>query len=240
MRLKKRLNILVTAGPTREPIDPVRFVSNYSTGLFGYEIAKEAEKRGHRVILISGPTTLAKPKSVRSIDVCTACQMREKLASKFSWCDCLIMTAAVCDFRAKTVAKKKIKRGKRKRIILELKQKPDILGSLGLKKGKMLRRICFDCAQDKLRRKKILVGFALETEDLKKNAQDKLRQKNLDFIVATQIKANSYPFGQVRLDALIGERKDHIQQVRKATKARLSRLLLEKIENLSDERSEFA
>ena len=214
MRFKRRLNILVTAGATREPIDPVRFISNYSTGLLGYEIAREAEKRGHRVILISGPTSLARPQGLaRSIDVVTAHQMKEQLERQFSWCDCLIMTAAICDFRAKTVAKRKIKRSKEKEIILKLKQNPDILAGLALKKGK-----------------KILVGFALETENLKKNAQDKLRQKNLDLIVATQMKTKSRPFGRVRLDALVIDKKSRIRQIRQATKAGLSGILLDSIE----------
>ena len=206
------LNVLVTAGPTCEPIDPVRFISNYSTGFFGYEIAREARRRGHRVILISGPTLLAKPQGVRAIDVFTAHQMKEELRDKFSWCDCLIMTAAVCDFGVKRVAKKKIKR-KEGGIVLDLKQNPDILGGLGRKKGA-----------------RVLVGFALETENLKKNAQDKLRQKNLDLIVATQMKTATPPFGQVKIDALIVDRKGRIEKIKRAPKKHLSRILLERIE----------
>lgn len=211
-RRKRKLNLLVTAGPTCEPIDPVRFISNYSTGFFGYEIARAAGRRGHRVILISGPTRLAKPPGVRSIDVFTARQMGEELQDKFRWCDCLIMTAAVCDFRPERVAKKKIKR-KEGGIVLSLKQNPDILGGLGRKKGA-----------------RTLVGFALETEDLKKNAQDKLRQKNLDLIVAAQMKAGERPFGQVRIDALIMGRKGRTEKIKRATKKRLSGILLERIE----------
>ncbi len=211
---KKLLNILVSAGATREPLDPVRFISNYSTGFFGYEIAREAGRRGHRVILISGPTALAKPQGVRSIDVFTARQMGEELRDKFSWCDCLIMTAAVCDFRPEKTAKKKIKR-KKGGIVLSLKQNPDILGGLGRKKDK-----------------KMLVGFALETENLKKNAQDKLRRKNLDLIVATQMKASKRPFGQVRIDALIMDRKGRTEKIKRATKKRLSGILLERIEKM--------
>ncbi len=214
-KLKKRLNILVTAGPTREPIDPVRFISNYSTGFLGYEIAKEASGRGHRVILISGPVASAKPQGVCSIDIETARQMEEKIKTRFSWCDCLIMTAAICDFRAEKIAKKKIKRGAKKEIALRLKQNPDILKGLGRRKGK-----------------RILVGFALETENLKKNAQDKLRQKNLDLIVATQMKSSSYPFGQVKLDSLIIDKNGHLQQVGQATKAQLARILLDNIEKI--------
>ena len=113
MKCKKILNILISAGPTREPLDPVRFISNYSTGVFGYTIAKEAKKRGHRVVLVSGPTALAKPQGVRLVGVQTAAQMQKSLDDNFSWCDSLVMTAAVCDFRSACPAASKIKRGTR-------------------------------------------------------------------------------------------------------------------------------
>ncbi len=208
-----KLKILVTAGPTREPIDPVRFISNYSTGLLGWEIARVAKKRGHQVILVSGPTAFAKPKNVYSVNVQTSRELEKELSRRFSWCDCLVMTAAVCDFRPDGVAKRKIRRGKRDRLILRLRQNPDILASLGRRKGK-----------------KMLVGFALETEDLTKNAQRKLRQKNLDLIVATQKDSNSHPFGQVRLDALIIDRPGRIERLGQVSKKTLAQILLKKIE----------
>jgi phosphopantothenoylcysteine decarboxylase/phosphopantothenate--cysteine ligase len=214
------LNILITAGTTREPIDPVRFISNYSTGIFGYEIAREAKKRGHRVILISGPTVFAKPPGISSVDIETPRQLENELKAKFEWCDCLVMTAAVCDFRVIAVAKKKIKRGEKKEICLVLKQNPDILKNLGRRKRS---------------RRKLLIGFALETENLVKNALRKLREKNLDLIVATQMSKKHYPFGQARLKALIIDRKAHIQRMAKATKKYLSRILLDRIEELSIE-----
>ena len=130
------MNILVSAGPTREPIDPVRFISNYSTGLLGWEIARVAKKRGHQVILVSGPTALAKPKDVCSVDIQTSRELEKELNKRFSWCDCLIMTAAVCDFRPHSVAKNKIKRGKKDELILKLRKNPDILKGLGRRKGK--------------------------------------------------------------------------------------------------------
>lgn len=213
MSNKKRLDILVSAGPTREPIDPVRFISNRSTGFLGYEIAREAKRRGHRVILISGPTSLAKPKGVPSIDVVTALQMKKALERNFRRCDCLIMAAAVSDFQVEECAKSKIKRRK-KEITLRLKQNPDILRGFGRKKGK-----------------RMLVGFALETENLKKNALSKLRTKNLDLIVATQMKTKSYPFGPTRMDALMIDKKGHLQRKKGATKRQLSRILLDAIEN---------
>ena len=220
MKRTKRLNILVSAGPTREAIDPVRFISNYSTGFFGYEIAREAKRRGHRIVLVSGTTSLAKTKGISVIDVVTALQMEKALEKNFHWCDCLIMSAAVADFQVKKAAKFKIKRDK-KELILRLKQSSDILRTFG---RKMLRQ------QSRRKGKKVLAGVALETENLKKNALSKLRKKNLDLIVATQMKAGSYPFGLAKMDALIIDKKGQIHWQNRATKSRLSRILLDSIE----------
>jgi len=210
---KRKLNILVTAGPTREPLDPVRFISNYSTGFFGYAIAKEASGRGHEVILISGPTTLGRPRGLHLINIHSAAELAKALKEKFSWCDCLIMSAAVCDFRPAAQAKRKIKRSGKKGITLRLRQNPDILRGLGRKKGK-----------------RVLVGVALETEAPKKNAQCKLTEKNLDLIVVTHMKARSYPFGPAGMDALIIDKHGRIEQARGCKKGRLARILLDNIE----------
>lgn len=212
---KKLLNILVSAGATREPLDPVRFISNYSTGFLGCEIAREAKRRGHRVILINAAVSSTKPLGVRSVNVQTAGQLQDELNARFNWCDCLVMAAAVCDFRPQEPAGKKIKRGKRKKLTLKLKQNPDILKGLAKRKGSRL-----------------VAGFALETENLKKNAQDKLREKKLDLIVATQIKTSSCPFGETRIDVLLIDRKGHIQRVKKTTKTALARILLDTIEKI--------
>ncbi len=213
--LVRRLNILVSAGATREPIDPVRFISNYATGLLGCEIAKEARRRGHRVILVSGALSCAQPKGIRSVNAETARQMQAALKAKFNWCDCLIMTAAVGDFRPRQIARKKIKRGAGRKIRLELRQNPDIIKGLAKAKGD-----------------KTVVGFALETEALKCNAQAKLRAKGLELIVATQVTAKSYPFGNTKLDALIIGKKGHLRTVKRTTKAALARILLDTIEKI--------
>ena len=212
MKFRRRLNILVTAGPTREAIDPVRFISNSSTGFLGYEIAKEAARRGHRVILISGPTALPKPVGPRLIGVLTARQMKRALENNFRWCNCLIMTAAVGDFRLKRRARAKIKKGK-KELVLRLRPNPDILRGLGRKKGK-----------------KAVIGFALETENLKRNAESKLKAKNLDLIVATRVNTDSYPFGPAKMNVLIMDRKGHIQRLRSVGKKRLAGILLDTVE----------
>lgn len=195
---KRRLNILVTAGATREPLDPVRFISNYATGFFGAEVARQAKKKGHRVILINAREDAEK--------------LQKEIKKRFSWCDCLIMTAAVCDFRPLETAKRKIKRNQ-KGFILKFKQNPDILGGLGRRKGS-----------------KTLVGFALETENLKHNAQKKLRTKNLDLILATQMNNGHSPFGRTKIDALLLDRNGLYRQLRQASKSRLAKILLEQIE----------
>ncbi|MBN3039036.1 MAG: phosphopantothenoylcysteine decarboxylase [Candidatus Omnitrophica bacterium] len=210
---RKRLNILVTAGATREKIDPVRFISNYATGYFGFQIAKEAKKRGHRVIVIAGATTQARPRDIKAIDVQTSAQMKRQIEQKFTWSDCLIMNAAVCDFRPGKTAKKKIKREAQKALHISLQKNPDILKSFSSKKGA-----------------RMMVGFALESENLEKNARAKLRDKNLDLIVATSIKSGSYPFGQAKISSLLIDKNGLTRMVRQATKARLSRILLDNIE----------
>jgi phosphopantothenoylcysteine decarboxylase/phosphopantothenate--cysteine ligase len=220
-RQRKPLNIIVTAGATYEPIDPVRFISNHSTGYLGCEIARQAKKNGHRVILICAALKVAKPEGVRSIDVLTARRMKRLLEEKFSWCDCLIMTAAVCDFRVKRVSSKKIKSGRASGpqgkigISLALERNPDILAALGRRKGR-----------------RVLAGVALETENLKRNAQEKLRRKNLDLIVATQMKTKSCPFGRAKMDALLIDRQMRVQRLPGVTKAALARILLDSVEKI--------
>jgi len=170
--LKSNLKILITAGPTREFIDPVRFLSNPSSGKMGYALAEEALKRGHRVVLISGPTSLIPPPlpSTQLIRVTTAQEMYHTVMKEARRASIIIMTAAVSDYRPIGYSQKKIKKGKKK-IHLTLTPTRDILKELGQKK----------------RVGQILVGFAAETDHLVPNAMKKLRQKNLDLIVANHV-----------------------------------------------------
>ena len=128
------MNILITAGPTREKIDPVRFISNYSTGTFGYEIAGEAARRGHDVTLITGPTCLEVPAKVKRVMIESAIEMRREVKKKARRAECVIMAAAVCDWRVRSQARDKIKRhgGLKK---LELVENPDMLKELGKNKS---------------------------------------------------------------------------------------------------------
>ena len=161
--------ILVTAGPTIEPIDPVRFISNPSSGKMGFSIARAAEHRGAEVTLISGPTHLVDPMNVTTIRVRTAAQMAHQVFQLMENADVIIKSAAVCDYGPKESKAHKIKKGKSE-MVLRLQQNKDILKTLGQKK-----------------RHQVLVGFAAETRDLKKNATQKLAEKNLDIIVGNLV-----------------------------------------------------
>lgn len=162
--------ILVSAGPTQEPIDPVRFLSNPSTGKMGYAVAQAAQERGARVTLVSGPTHLPSPIGVETVRVRTAAEMREAVVARFEESDTCIMVAAVADFKPVQVAESKIKKNRANRT-LELEPTPDILAELGRNKGGRL-----------------LVGFAAETDSPEEHAREKIRQKNLDLIVLNDIR----------------------------------------------------
>lgn len=163
--------ILITAGPTYEAIDPVRFIGNYSSGKMGYELAEAAAKMGASVILISGPTYLENPNAaIKLIKVRSAQQMYTAAMEYFEKVDVAIAAAAVSDYKPKTVGDQKIKKEK-ENLQLVLERNPDILASFGSKKEKQ-----------------ILIGFALETENELENAKSKLEIKNLDFIVLNSLK----------------------------------------------------
>jgi phosphopantothenoylcysteine decarboxylase/phosphopantothenate--cysteine ligase len=161
--------VLVTAGPTREPLDPVRYLSNRSSGKMGYAIAKAAAARGARVILVSGPTALAPPRGVDVIHVETAQQMHDAVLAKLHAATVVIKAAAVADYRPKQMAGRKLKKDEAV-IEVRLEPTPDILAEVGKRKER-----------------RILVGFAAETEDLVANARKKLQRKNLDLMVANDV-----------------------------------------------------
>ena len=161
--------LLITAGPSREPIDPVRYLSNRSSGKMGCALARAALRRGAEVALVMGPTALVPPAGARVIPVTTAAEMRDAVFKEYPRCTAVIMAAAVADYHAAAVAEKKIKRGKQA-IELRLEPNPDILKELGQNKDG-----------------KWLIGFAAETEELTGNAQKKLREKNLDMVVANNV-----------------------------------------------------
>ena len=187
--------ILITAGPTQEPIDPVRFITNPSTGKMGFALAKIARRRGAEVILVTGPTSLPAPSGgINFLPVRTAEEMREVVLTHMEGCSVVIKAAAVSDYRPKMISQKKIKKGNSD-YIMALERTKDILEELGKKKGN-----------------RILVGFAAETEDLIDNARKKLLEKNLDFIVVNDVTKPDAGFGvdtnQVKILFPSGEVRD--------------------------------
>lgn len=172
--------VMITAGPTYERIDPVRFIGNYSSGKMGYAIAEEAASRGANVVLISGPVSIhAVNQSITVIDVESGKEMYVACMSNFPKCDIAIMAAAVADYAPAHVADRKIKREKEEVPVITLVKNPDIAAALGKEK----------------RPDQLLVGFALETDDEQTNALDKLRRKNLDLIVLNSLRDKGAGFG---------------------------------------------
>ena len=163
--------VLVTAGPSRETIDPVRFVSNRSTGKMGYALAAAAWRRGAAVVLVSGPSALAAPHGVRFVQVTTALEMRDAVMREFEAASMILMAAAVADYRPTQAAAQKLKK-KAGPLVLNLERTVDILAELRARAGDRL-----------------LVGFAAETENVISNARRKLREKRLDLIVANDVAA---------------------------------------------------
>ena len=172
------LNVLVTAGPTQEAADPVRYLTNHSTGKMGYAIATVCARRGASVTLVSGPTALKKPQFVRTVEITTAKEMFEAVAGRASEQDIIVKAAAVADYRPKSVSSEKMKK-KDGELTLELERTDDILAWLGGHK----------------RPGQFLCGFAMETQDLIGNARQKLQKKNLDMIVANSLRVEGAGFG---------------------------------------------
>ena len=179
----RNLHIVITAGPTREPLDPVRYLSNHSSGKMGYALAASAARLGARVTLVSGPVTQATPQGVERIDVETALEMHEACLRLVAQCDIFIGCAAVADYRVDTVAEHKIKKREGEdTLTLKLIKNPDIIADVALKR-------------DPASRRPFVVGFAAETRDLETYARDKLTRKRLDMIVANDVAADGIGFG---------------------------------------------
>jgi phosphopantothenoylcysteine decarboxylase/phosphopantothenate--cysteine ligase len=184
--------ILITAGPTQEPIDPVRFITNLSSGKMGYALAKMARRRGAEVILITGPTSASLPrKDIEWVPVKTAEEMRKAVLAHVKPCSVVIKAAAVADYRPKDVHSKKIKK-KDASLSLDMERTVDILAEIGKQKGK-----------------RILIGFAAETDDLIANAQKKLQAKNLDLVIANDVAVGfAGDTNQIKILFRTGETKD--------------------------------
>lgn len=170
--------ILVSAGPTRESLDPVRYLTNRSSGKMGYAIAEAATERGASVTLVSGPTTLIAPNCAERVDIISSDDMFSAIDSRFDTCDALIMAAAPADFTPETVSAQKIKKGARESLDITLKPTRDILAAMGQRKNGQR-----------------ILGFAAETENLAENARIKLEKKNLDMIAANDVSKENLGFG---------------------------------------------
>ena len=207
--------VLVSAGPTQEPIDPVRFISNRSSGKMGYAIAEAAQARGAQVVLVSGPTTLPAPRGVEIVSVFTAEEMLKTLSARLAWSTTVIMAAAVADFRPTHPASQKIKKQGRTGRTLDLEQTTDILASLSAQRTTQL-----------------MIGFAAETSDLIAHAKDKLTAKGLDLIVANDITMEGAGFGSDRNAATLIDRQGTMTELALMPKRALADAILDRTHEL--------
>jgi phosphopantothenoylcysteine decarboxylase / phosphopantothenate---cysteine ligase len=210
--------VLVTAGPTLEYIDPVRYLTNRSTGEMGYSIAKECLKKGFPVSLITGPVSLPAPRGAEIVKVASASDMLKELSSRVPSCGCLIMAAAVCDFRPAKRQKQKIK--KKAKMTLKLIKNKDILGAL--RKNSDL----------------VKIGFALETDNEIKNGLKKLKDKNLDLIVVNKAGGENSPFGKSRTNYTIMEKNGSAEAFKNMSKPRIAKEIVNAAERLMLEKNE--
>ncbi len=207
------MKILITAGPTREPIDPVRFISNRSSGKMGYAIAEAAVAGGHEVVLISGPVALAPPAGVKTIHVVTSEEMYEAAHQWVAGTDVCVLGAAVADFRPAQVEAHKIKKGARTSLHLDLVPTRDILLSLHEWRGG--------------RQRPVLVGFAAETESLHENAWRKLRAKGCALVVLNDVGRTDVGFDTDSNELTLLFKSGETQIVPKASKKALGVALVD-------------
>ena len=191
--------MLITAGPTKEAVDPVRFLTNHSTGKMGYALAKNAVRRGAQVVLVTGQVHLPPPLFVQAIRVTTAQEMYDAVDAHFDGQDIVVMSAAVADYRPLHTAAEKMKK-KEEACVLELERTKDILGSMSKRKNGQF-----------------LCGFSMETEHMLENSKIKLEKKNLDMIVANSLRMEGAGFGtDTNIITII--KKNYVQELPKMSK----------------------
>jgi phosphopantothenoylcysteine decarboxylase / phosphopantothenate---cysteine ligase len=208
----KGRKILITASATREPIDKVRFISNYSTGKMGFSLAEAARNRGAMVTLVTGPTNLPDIAGVKTIHVSTAEEMKDQVMAYFDHSDVFISAAAVSDFKPVRQFSGKIKKESQQSINLELEKNVDILKEAGQKKTRQ-----------------IVIGFAAEVNNLEKNALSKLKSKNLDFIVANNLNRKDSGFGTDTNKVLIVDREGNMVDLPLMSKYEVAEHIFDKI-----------
>jgi phosphopantothenoylcysteine decarboxylase/phosphopantothenate--cysteine ligase len=206
------LQLLVTAGPTREHVDPVRYIGNRSSGKMGYAIAAAAARRGADVTLVSGPTALTPPSGVRLVKVWTTQEMRDACVKVFPKVDACIKAAAPADFRVAEPSDQKVKKEAQAELVLRLVPNPDILAELG-----------------EMKQKQVLVGFAAESQDLIKNAQEKMRRKRCDLLVANDITMPGAGFDVDTNKVKLLYPNNQVEDVELMDKSRLADLLLDRV-----------
>jgi len=210
--------ILITAGPTREMLDPVRFLTNLSTGEMGYALARKAVSKGYQVSLVSGPTDLQPPRGVKFYSVVSAVQMKRACEKLFPKHDGLIMTAAVCDFMPDRTNRHKIPSAKG--LTLKLRRTPDILASLAKRKGR-----------------RTVIGFCLETQNLVRCALGKLIRKRLDGIVANFYDSDRHiPFGKRHVEVCLISADGRVCKLARQSKNQVAKALLSWMERLHQRR----
>jgi phosphopantothenoylcysteine decarboxylase/phosphopantothenate--cysteine ligase len=210
--------VLVTAGPTHEPLDPIRYLTNRSSGKMGYAIAEEAADRGARTILVSGPTGLTPPKGVETIRIETALQMRTAVLEHLPEATVVIKAAAVSDYRLVQPADFKVKKEEQS-LTLKLVPNPDILKEIGAQKGG-----------------RILVGFAAETGDLLRQAERKLKEKNLDLIVANDVSQEGAGFSHDTNAVVILDQDGGVEELPLLPKRTVARRILDRVVRLRERR----
>jgi len=208
------IKVLVTAGPTHEPLDPVRYITNPSTGKMGYAIAQAVRERGATVILVSGPTSLTPPAGVETIRVTTADEMAKATIGKARGCKVVVGAAAVSDYTPAKVADQKMKK-KASDVTLDLKPTVDIMAELGKQKSR-----------------RILVGFSVETRDLIENSMKKLKAKNLDMIVCNDVTQAGAGFATDTNIVTILDRKGGSEQLPRMSKLQTAHRILDRIHEL--------
>ena len=209
------MRLLITAGPTREPIDPVRFLSNRSSGRMGYALAEAACEAGHHVVLISGPVTIPAPEGVQFVRVETAREMYDAVQISLNGCDAAIFSAAVADYRPAHFVQKMKKTSDK--LVLELERTEDILGS----------------ARSKFGFRGILVGFAAETENVIAHARDKLERKGCDMIVANDVSQAGIGFDSAENEVTLCLPGGRTIALPKQSKTSLAHVLIAHITQLS-------
>lgn len=215
----KGKTILVTAGPTREAIDPVRFISNHSTGKMGYAIAQNASMRGAKVILVSGPVALETPYGVERVNVSSARDMHDAVISRLDKVDWVIKSAAVGDYRPETTADEKIKK-KDDDMSISLVRNPDILAEIGSKK----------------QNHQLVCGFSMETQDLLNNSRAKLQKKNCDMLVANNLKTEGAGFAHDTNVATLLYRDGTHEPLSLMQKDDLASIVLDRLLKLSEQK----